>query len=133
MALSCLLPEASLKDVISETRRATAERGVNRADEEGNDEEGNDEEGNDEEGHGEEDRGEEDRGEEDRGEEDRGEEGNGSSFVSARKDACASGCNAILSRIHADRSSPVGRSHRHRLTSGRLHASRGRGFGSHPW
>jgi len=99
---------------------------------EGNDEEGNDEEGNDEEGNDEGDRGEEDRGEEDRGEEDRGEEGHGSSFVSARKGACASGVNAIRSRIHADRARPVGRSHRDRLTSGRLPASRGRGSGSHP-
>jgi len=45
MALSCLLPEASFKDVISETRRATAERGVNRAGEEGHGEEGHGEEG----------------------------------------------------------------------------------------
>jgi hypothetical protein len=91
--LNCLLLEAFLKDVISETRRATAERGVNRADEEGNDEEGH------------------------------GEEGHGASFVSSRKDACASGRNPIPSRIHADRARPVGRSPRHRLTSGRLPAS----------
>ena len=44
MPLNCLLPEASLKDVISETRRATAERGANHAGEEGNGEEGNGEE-----------------------------------------------------------------------------------------
>ena len=49
MPLSCPLPEASLKDVISETRRATAERGANHDGEEGNGEEGNGEEGHGEE------------------------------------------------------------------------------------
>ena len=39
--------------------------------------------------------GEEGNGEEGNGEEGHGEEGNGSSFVSARKNACASGRNAI--------------------------------------
>jgi hypothetical protein len=121
--LNRLLPEASLKDVISETRLATAERGVNRDGEEGNGEEGNGEEGNGEEGIG--------KG--GNAEEGIGEEGNGSSFVSARKDACASGRNAIPSRIQADRARAVGRSHHHRLISGRLPASRGRGCGSHPW
>ena len=80
-----LLPEVSLKDVISETRRATAERGANHAGEEGHGEEGNGEEGHGEEGHG----------EEGHGEEGHGEEGHGSSFVSARKDGCASSRNAI--------------------------------------
>ena len=64
------MPEASLKDVISETRRATAERGANHAGEKGDGEEGH--------------------GEESHGEEGNGEEGNGSNFVSARKHACAS-------------------------------------------
>jgi hypothetical protein len=86
-----------------------------------------------EEGHGEEGHGEEGDGEEGHGEEGHGEEGTGSRFASARKDACAWGRNAIPRRIHADRAGPVGRSHRHRLTSGRLPASRGRGSGSHPW
>jgi hypothetical protein len=76
---------------------------VKRAGKEGNDEEGNDEEGNDEEGNGE-----EGNDEEGHGEEGHGEEGHGSSFVSARKGTCASGCNAIRSRIHADRARPVG-------------------------
>ena len=140
--LNCPLPEAFLKDVISETRRVTAERGSDRAGEEGNGEEGNSEEvngeevngeeGPGEEGSGEEGNGEEGNDEEGYGEEGNGEEGNGSSFVSARRGACASGRNAIASRIHADRARPVGRSDRHRLTSGRLTASRGRGSGSHP-
>ena len=127
-----------MKDVISETRWATAERGANHDGEEGNGEEGNGEEGNGEEGNGEEGNGEEGNGEEGNGEEGNGEEGNGeegnsSSFVSARKDACASGRNAIQSRTHPGRARPVGRSHRHRLTSGRFPASRGRSSGSHPW
>ena len=42
-------------------------------------------------------------GEEGHGEEGHGEEGHGSSFVSARKGACAPGGNAIRSRIHAYR------------------------------
>ena len=91
--LSCPLPEASLKDVISETRRATAERGANHAGEKGDGEEGHGEEGNGEEGNG---------------EEGNGEEGHGPSFDSARRGACASGRNAIASRIHADRARPVG-------------------------
>ena len=76
-----------------------------------------------EEGDGEEGHGEEGHGEEGHGEEGHGEEGQRSSFVSARRDGCASGRNAIPSRIHADRAKPVGRSHRHRFTSGRLPAS----------
>ena len=96
-------------------RKATAKKATARK---ANGEEGNGEEGN---------------GEEANGEEGNGEEGNGSSFVSARKDVCASGRNAIKSRIHADRARAVGRSHRHRLISGRLPISRGRGSGSHPW
>ena len=92
MPLSCLLPEASLTDVISETRRASAERGANHAGEEGHGEEGHGEEGHGEEGHGEEGHGEEGHGEEGHGEEGHGEEGHGeeghgSSFVSVRKDA----------------------------------------------
>jgi hypothetical protein len=126
--LNYLLPEASLKDVISMIRPGTAERGVNHAGEEGHGEEGHGEESD-----GEESDGEEGHGEESDGEEGHGEEGHGSSFVSARKDGRASSRNAFPSRIHADRVRPVGRSDRHRLTTGRLPAPRGQGSGSHPW
>ena len=61
------------------------------------------------------------------------QEGHCSSFVSARKNAFASGRDAIQSRTHPGRARPVGRSHRHRLTSGRFPASPGRSSGSHPW
>ena len=66
---------------------------------------------------GEEGHGEEDHGEEGHGEEGHGEEVAGSSFVSIRKDARASGRNAIPSRIRADLARPVGRSAHHRLIS----------------
>ena len=61
MPLNYLLPEASLKDVIGERRRANAQRGANHDGEEGHGEEGD------------------------------SEEGDGSSLLSARKDGCASG------------------------------------------
>ena len=87
--------------------------------------------------------GEADHGEADHGEADHGEGGHSSwldsNCVSARRDTCASGRNAARphcdtgrSRIQADHASPARRFHRHRLTSGRLPASRGRSSRSHP-
>jgi Domain of unknown function (DUF1918) len=60
--------------------------------------------------------GEEGHGDEGDGEERHGEEGEGSSFVSARKGACAWIRKAVPSRIRADRA----RSDSHRLDSGRF-------------
>ena len=76
--------------------------------------------------------GRDDHGEDGNGEEGHGEDVNGSGFVSARKDAHASGRNTIPSRIHADRARAVGRCDRHRLNSGWFPAPRGRGSGNHP-
>ena len=133
--------KTTAKRTTGEARRAEDHReevdGEEDDGEEDDREEGHGEEGHSEEGHREEGHGEEGHSEEGHGEEGHGEEGHSrwprASACRPIGPNCDWSCRDTgRADINGVDGSPAGRPHRHRLRSGRLTASRGRGSQGHP-